>query len=90
MELVIVPLVHIVILVLCLLVWMPGPATAGAKIFAWVVLLFPAAAFLVLSLEHIGDMASKSPGSLLAWAPGVTYAVLVGYGGATVIGKQLE
>jgi hypothetical protein len=90
MERVIVPLAHIVLLVLCLLVWMPGPATAGAKIFAWVVLLFPVAAFLILGLERLGDMVSKSPGTLLAWAPGVVYGVLVGYGGATVIGKQLE
>jgi hypothetical protein len=91
MELVIVPLAHIVLMVLCVLVWMPGPATAGAKIFAWVVILFQVAAFLVLKLEHIGDMITKAPGMMLAgWVPAVVYSVLIGYGGATVIGKQLE
>jgi len=98
MELVIIPLAYLVLMVLCLLVWMPGPATAGAKIFAWVVILFPVAVFLLLLISdgHIGDIASKAPGTLLLWvigfegSVGVVYAVLVGYGAATVIGKQLE
>jgi hypothetical protein len=92
MELVIVPLAQLVLLVLCLLVWMPGPATAGAKIFAWIVLVVPVAAFLLFTLAdgNIGDLISKAPGTIVSWVPGVAYAVLVGYGGATVIGKQLE
>ena len=92
MEFVIVHLANIVLAVLCLLVWMPGPATAGAKIFAWVVILFPIAAFLlrVLGNGDIGAMISDTPGQLLSWAPGVSYTVLIGYGLATVLGKQLE
>jgi hypothetical protein len=92
MEIVIVALAQIVLVVLCLLVWMPGPATAGAKIFAWAVILFPVAAFLlnILGNGDIGNAISKTPGALVAWAPGVVYTVLVGYGLATVIGKQLE
>jgi hypothetical protein len=92
MELVIIPLAHLVLMVLCLLVWMPGPATAGAKIFAWVVILFPVAVFLLMLISegHSGDMVSKAPGMLLAWVPAVVYQILIGYGGATVIGKQLE
>jgi hypothetical protein len=91
MERVIVPLAHIVLLVVCLLVWMPGPATGGAKIFAWLVICFPIAATLVFGLEHIDKVLTKTPGAFLgAWAPGVVYSVLLGYGGATVIGKQLE
>jgi hypothetical protein len=100
MELVIIPLAHIVLAVLCLLVWMPGPGSAGAKIFAWAVILFPVAVFALLLVGdgHIGDVASKEPGKLLMWVvgvekfpfAGVAYAVLVGYGLATVIGKQLE
>ena len=35
-------------------------------------------------------MITHAPGMLLTWAPDVVYAVLIGYGGATVIGKQLE
>ena len=92
MEIVIVALAQIVLVVLCLLAWMPGPATAGAKIFAWAVILFPIAAFALALLGdgHIGDVVSKAPGTLVKWAPGVAYTVLVGYGLATVIGKQVE
>jgi hypothetical protein len=92
MEIVILALAQIVLVVLCLLVWMPGPATAGAKIFAWALILFPIAAFALtlLGRGHLGDVISKSPGMLMVWAPNVVYSVLVGYGGATVIGKQLE
>jgi hypothetical protein len=92
MEVVIIALAQIVLVVLCLLAWMPGPATAGAKVFAWAVLLFPIAAFALALLGegHVGDMVSKAPGRLVSWAPGVAYSVLVGYGLATVLGKQLE
>jgi hypothetical protein len=86
-------LVLIVLVVTSLLAWMPGPATAGAKILAWALILYPVLVFviaLLLKLDAIGDIISKTPGALLAWAPGVTYAVLSGYGLATVFGKQLE
>ena len=39
---------------------------------------------------NVGDLISKTPGALLLWVPAVMFGVLVGYGGATVIGKQLE
>ena len=94
MELVIIPLAQIVLAVLCLLVWMPGPATAGAKIFAGAWILFPVA---IVVLDLVGgrgspvDHLTKTPGLVLAaFVPGILYSVLVGYGGATVIGKQLE
>jgi hypothetical protein len=92
MEIVIIALAQIVLVVLCLLAWMPGPATAGAKVFAWAVLLFPVASFLLVLLGqgHLGDMISKAPGMMVMWAPAVAYSVFVGYGLATVIGKQLE
>jgi hypothetical protein len=98
METVIIHLARIVLVVLCLLVWMPGPATAGAKIFAWAVILFPVVEFLLNILGHgdIGTAISKTPGALFLWvigfegAVGVLYSVLFGYGLATVIGKQLE
>lgn len=92
MEVVIIALAQIVLVVLCLLAWMPGPATAGAKVFAWAVLLFPVAGFVLARLGEgdVGDMLAKAPGQLVTWAPGVAYSVLAGYGLATVIGKQLE
>jgi hypothetical protein len=91
MEIVIVQLAHLVLLVVCLLVWMPGPATGGAKIFAWLVIVFPIIAAVLFGLENIDKILTKTPGAFLAmWAPAVVYSVLLGYGGATVIGKQLE
>jgi hypothetical protein len=82
----------IVIICMTLLAWMPGPATGAGKVFAWVLILYPVVVFAVTLLlaGHIGDVAGKSPIKLVAWAPGVVYSVLVGYGLATVIGKQLE
>jgi hypothetical protein len=94
MERVIIPLAQIVLAVLCLLVWMPGPATAGAKIFGWAWILFPVAAFALVLLGGRGspvDALTKTPGMVLgAIVPNLVYMVLVGYGGATVVGKQLE
>jgi hypothetical protein len=85
-------LVQIVLVVMCLLAWMPGPATAAAKIFAWAVILYPVLVFVVglIMKGHIGDVLSKTPGAVVAWAQGVSYSVLIGYGLATVFGKQLE
>jgi len=83
---------YIVIVVLTLLAWLPAPASGGAKVFAWVLLLWPAVTLLVtLAIQGaIVDAASKTPYAVLAWVPGVSYGVLIGYGFATVIGKQLE
>jgi hypothetical protein len=85
-------LAQIILVVLCLLAWMPGPATAGAKVFAWALILFPIAMFALqlAGMSHLDSIVTKSPGLLLAWVPGVVYAVFLGYGLATVIGKQLE
>jgi hypothetical protein len=85
-------IVQIVIVVTALLAWMPGPATGGAKVIAWAMILFPVVAFVVAFLlrGHIGDVVSKRPGMLVQWAPQTVYMVLTGYGLATVIGKHLE
>jgi hypothetical protein len=88
----VVELALIVLVILSLLAWMPAPATGGAKVFAWLVLLSPIVEVAIgMALDdRIGELVSHSPGMLAQWVPGVAYAVLVGYGGATVIGKQLE
>jgi len=86
-------LVVIVIVVMSLLAWMPGPATGGAKVFAWLLIMWPAFATLVLLviMGDIGATLKKSPyDALLHWVPEATYAVFTGYGIATVVGKQLE
>ena len=94
MEIVIIALAQIVLAVVCLMVWMPGPATAGAKYLAWAVLLLPVVAIVLTILGgrgDVGDIITKTPGMFLAaWVPALVYGVLLGYGGATVIGKQLE
>jgi hypothetical protein len=75
-----------------LLVWLPGPATAGGKVFAWIWFLAPLIASGVALIDngHVGDLVTKTPGALVAWVPISTCAVFIGYGLATVLGKQLE
>lgn len=84
----------VVIAVMSLLAWIPGPATGGGKVFAWLAILWVT---LGTQLGHlvmagdIGDAISKTPGpALLEWVELAVYLVLTGYGLATVIGKQLE
>jgi hypothetical protein len=84
----------LVIAVMSLLVWMPGPATGGASVFAWMVILWSTLIFQIGGLlveGHIGSLIKASPyKATMEWAPHAAYFVLVGYGLATVIGKQLE
>jgi hypothetical protein len=84
---------EIVIVVACLLAWLPAPASGGAKTFAWLLILwklFEAMTALIIG-GHIGDVIKDSPNmALLGWAPESAYLVLVGYGLATVFGKKLE
>ena len=86
-------LATLVFVVVNLLAWLPGPATAGGKIFAWIWILAPfivTAIGLVSNASHIPDMIKESPATLVAWVPMTTAAAFVGYGLATVFGKQLE
>jgi len=86
-------LATIVFVVVNLLVWLPGPATAGGKVFAWIWILAPfiaTAITLAANASHIGDMVKQSPAALVAWVPMTTAAAFIGYGLATVFGKQLE
>ncbi len=88
----IVDIVKIVVVVTTLLVWMPGPATGGGKILAWVLLLFAVGEFAIdLALAGKIDLiVKKSPIALVMWAPALVFSVLWSYGSATIIGKQLE
>lgn len=96
-------LVHITLIVLSLLAWLPSPASGAAKPIAWVLILWglvmhAAALFLVGDPEIIGT----SPYiGLVKWVAGgnpvaggislgVAYLAIAGYGTASVIGKQLE
>jgi hypothetical protein len=63
-------------------------------VFAWLIILWSTLVFRVGDLVvdgHIGDAVKASPfGATMAWVPIAAYFVLIGYGLATVIGKQLE
>jgi len=76
-----------------LVVWLPGPGGAGTHILAWIWIVWPLAA-AVLSWLSAGDIGPNlkvnldgvlyRPMALMAWT------ALVGFGAATVVGKQLE
>ncbi|MEZ4363379.1 MAG: hypothetical protein R3B48_24610 [Kofleriaceae bacterium] len=86
-------LVHLVVIVLCLLVWLPAPSGAGAKLLAWLLIFWAALMhfqMLILS-ENLGEQLKATPfDSAMSWAPGVAYLALLGYGLAAALGKQLE
>lgn len=84
----------IVIVVMALLAWLPSPATGGAKLWAWLFILWPLVTHVV-ELVMKGGIADRITGSpneaLAAWiAMGPAYLVLIAYGLAAVLGKQLE
>lgn len=101
-------LAQITLVVLSLLCWLPAPASGGAKMIAWLLILFPlvmhaAMLFLVgdpsnvTSTPYAGAMAWVAGGgggeAAMAFGSvsiGVAYLAITGYGGASVIGKQLE
>jgi hypothetical protein len=94
---------QITIVVMSLLAWLPAPVTGGAKVWAWLLILwalFVHAIHLALA-GNLGAAISGAPNqTILAWVAGgaagpmylvgAAYLVIVGYGLASVIGKQLE
>lgn len=83
----------LVIVLVCLLVWLPGPGAAGTGILAWTVIIWGIAASLVALLVggNIGATLKASldgviymPVAMSAWL------AFAGYGAATVLGKSLE
>jgi hypothetical protein len=97
---------QIAIVILSLLAWMPSPASGGAKLFAWMIILSPVAILAaLLVVTGMIELIPDAPGRGVSWVYGgafaekgiptgfgfgVAYAVLIGYGIATVIGKKLE
>jgi hypothetical protein len=88
-----------------LLAWLPAPVSGGAKLWAWLLILWALILHVtVLALgSNLGDVITKTPNqALVSWiagaggsaagglAIGSAYLALVGYGLAAVIGKQLE
>jgi hypothetical protein len=83
----------VLLAVLCLLVWLPAPSNAASKIFAWLWMLAPAAITILAFVDagsHAPDMIKHAPAKLVEWVPMSTCAIYIGYGLATVLGKQLE
>jgi hypothetical protein len=92
---IIVQLVPVVLAIVSLLVWLPAPASAGSKALAWMWIVFPAleliSVVVVSSGGDLGAVIQQSPfGALMAWVPATAAAAYVGYGVASVLGKQLE
>jgi hypothetical protein len=88
-------LVPVVLAILSLLCWMPAPSTAGAKSIAWAWIVYPAVlgigGMVIMSGGDVGDLIQKSPfEALMAWVPGSAIVAFIGYGVASVLGKQLE
>jgi hypothetical protein len=88
-------LVPVVLAILSLLCWMPAPSTAGAKSIAWAWIVYPAVlgigGMVIMSGGDVGDVIQKSPfTALMAWVPASATAAFIGYGVASVLGKQLE
>jgi hypothetical protein len=89
----------IFIVVMSLLAWLPAPATGAAKLWAWLLILwaFITHVTLVVVGGNLGDVVASTPNAtVIAWVAGggamlgSAYLVLVGYGLASVVGKQLE
>jgi hypothetical protein len=93
----------VMVVVMSMLSWLPGPVTGGAKFWAWLLILWGLITQLALVLiaGHLVDAVTHAPNqTLVAWIAGgpspigaglgAAYLVLIGYGLASVLGKQLE
>ena len=92
----VIEIARLALVILTLLVWMPGPATAGGTMFAWLVIF--AIGYGPSLLDTARGMIAESsleavkhaPSAAVLWIIPTTCLAFVGYGLATVIGKQLE
>lgn len=81
---------------LALLCWLPPPGAAGTKILAWLLITRPVVMALItgLLLPHEGGLVAGLMGGIygvfLAPVAWMAWTALLGYGIATVMGKQLE
>jgi hypothetical protein len=90
---VILKLVPFVLAVLSLLVWIPPPSSAGAKPIAWLwILISVYTAYTMLIVDgHIGDKLKAAPNAtLMAPWEMAAWVAFIGYGIATIFGKNLE
>jgi hypothetical protein len=86
------------VVVMSLLAWLPSPATGAAKLWAWLLILWPliSHAVHVARAGNLADAVSHAPNqTLVPWiasgtAGGSAYLVLLCYGLASALGRQLE
>jgi hypothetical protein len=94
---------QITIVVMSLLAWLPAPVTGAATLWAWLLILWALITHVTLLIlaGHLVDTVTGTPNAaIVSWiaggpsasgiALGSAYLVLVGYGLASVVGKQLE
>jgi len=91
---------RITIVVMSLLAWLSPSVTGGAKLWAWLLILWALVVHVAALLlgGNVVDAVTGAPNAaIVAWiaggsavAIGSAYLVLVGYGLASVVGKQLE
>ncbi|MCL4228250.1 MAG: hypothetical protein KJZ91_27610, partial [Myxococcales bacterium] len=90
---VILQLLPFVLAVVSLLCWLPPPSSAGAKIVGWLVILTGViTAYVTLLVNgNLGDVIPATPNAALVapWAA-AAWAAFIGYGLATIFGKNLE
>lgn len=80
-------LAQIAVIVLSLLAWLPSPASGGAKLFAWLLILSPVAIFVgFLLVTGLVEQIPDSPGSAVAWVYGSAGAIGGGKGGGMPLG----
>ena len=86
----------VIVVIALLFAWMPAPVNGGAKLWAWLIILWSLVTHLtgVLLAGHLGDAIVSSPhAALVPWiysGLGAAYLVIIGYGLAAALGKQLE
>ena len=86
-------LVPVLLALVSMLVWLPPPTHAGAHIIAWVFIVWPLVASILewLNAGHLSESLRASlDGVLYMPIAAMAWSALVGYGVASVAGKQLE
>ncbi|MEO7731953.1 MAG: hypothetical protein ABIY55_13340, partial [Kofleriaceae bacterium] len=86
----------VIVVIALLFTWMPAPVNGGAKLWAWLIILWSLITHFsgLLLAGHLGDAIVSSPhAALVPWiygGLGAAYLVIIGYGLASALGKQLE
>ena len=78
---------------LALLCWLPAPSTGGAKIIAWMIIVTGVVLSYgtLLVMGHIGEVVKRDfNGALFGGWVIAAWLAFIGYGLATVLGKNLE